>query len=187
MNRPVNGAPQRPPSAMAGRTVFVVLVAVGLGLLVLKNAFDDGGSSASPSTTVAASTTAPGETTSSVPSDIDKQSFKTLVANASGVAGSAGKWTEGLTNLGFAMVTPAANASKSGLPNTTVYFTPGFDAQAALVATTMGAAAPQPWPTTNAPVGDIKDANVVVTLGQDLAGKTPPTSVAPTQPATPAG
>src|SRR5262245_61859466 len=135
MNRPVNGAP-RPSSAMAGRTVFVVLVAVGLGLLVLKNAFDDNGSSASTNTTVAESTTVAGDGTTTTVAAIDKQSFKVVVANASGVAGSAGKWTQGLSNLGYSVL-PATNAAQSGQPTTAVYFLPGFDAQATMVATSI--------------------------------------------------
>jgi hypothetical protein len=33
-------------ASMAGRGVFVVAVAAGIGLLVLKNGFDDGGTTA---------------------------------------------------------------------------------------------------------------------------------------------
>jgi hypothetical protein len=161
-------------SAMAGRTVFVVLVMAGLGLLVLKNAFDDDGSASggTPSTTVHVTTTV-SSSTSSPTTTIDKKAFKVIVANGSGVAGSAGKWTNGLTALGYTML-PATNASKSGLATTTVYFLPGAEDAAHDVATTMGATTVTAWPTANPPVKSISDANVVVVLGQDVANKQPP-------------
>jgi hypothetical protein len=169
------GAPRGASSAMAGRTVFVVLVAAGLCLLVLKNAFDDdgggsGGGSASASTTVAVSTTVP--STTPVTTALDKTAFKVVVANGSGVAGSAGKWTNGLTALGYQMG-KATNAKVSGQATTSVYFLPGFEAAAQDVAATLGVTNVLPWPA-DPPVADIGDANVVIVLGQDVANKQPP-------------
>lgn len=160
-------------SAMAGRTVFVVLVAAGLGLLVLKNAFDDGGggSSGGATTTSAVETTVP--STAPPTTTLDKTAFKVIVANGSGVAGSAGKWTNGLTALGYQLA-PATNAKVSGQAASTVYFLPGFEPAARDVAATMGVTNVVAWPADNPPVAEIADANVVVVLGQDVASKQPP-------------
>jgi hypothetical protein len=162
-------------SAMAGRTVFVVLVMAGLGLLVLKNAFDDDGSASggTPSSTTVHVTTTVSSASSAPTTTIDKKSFKVIVANGSGVAGSAGKWTNGLTALGYTML-PATNATQSGQATSTVYFLPGAEAAAQDVAKTIGATNVAAWPSDNPPVKAIGDANVVIVLGQDVANKQPP-------------
>lgn len=170
---------------MAGRTVFVVLVAVGLALLVLRNAFDDGSASSGGGSDAGASTTTSllvDETTTTTAAAVDPAGFVTIVANGSGVAGSAGKWTDGLQTLGFNML-PATNARQSGQGTTVVYYVFGSDPFGAYVADVIGATSTQPWPTDNPPVLEIGNANVIVVLGQDLANQTPPTALPGEEPA----
>jgi hypothetical protein len=181
VNRPAQNRPA--PSAMAGRTVFVVLIAAGLGLLVLNNAYDDGGgagSGAAPTTSTSSSSTVASSSTSAAPG-VQRSDVKVIVANASGVAGSAGKFTTNLAALGYTTL-PATNASASGQATTKVYHLPANEAGAQMVATDIGAAAPTAWPTTNPPVKDIGAAQVVIVLGQDLANTPPTTGASATTP-----
>src|SRR5262245_60182876 len=121
--------PREPrPSAMAGRTVFVVLVAVGVGLLILRFGFaESGGASVGGSTTTAASsTTVAGDTTTTTISFANTQ---VLVANGSGVGGAAGRVTDTLSNKGYSTL-PATNATQSNQATSSVYYQPGYEAQA---------------------------------------------------------
>jgi hypothetical protein len=99
--------------------------------------------------------------------------FKVQIANASKVSGSAGDLTTQLQGRGF-IVQPAMN-SDAATPKQTatiVYFNPGSEGAAALVATTLGGVAtapmPNPIPTET---GSILEAKVLILLGTDLAGK----------------
>lgn len=165
--------------AMAGRTVIVVLIAVALGLLILRNGFGDtsGGESAATTTTTP-STTAATETTSTTV--LDKASCTVVVANAAGVAGSAGRTTEALAALGYTML-EATNANITGQAETQVYYQPGSESCAGLVAGDLGLTAPAgPLPQPS-PVDNVGDADVVVVLGRDIAigGVPAPATTAP--------
>ena len=124
---------------MAGRGVFVVLVAAGIGLLVLKNGFADGsttggGSTSSSTTAAAVTTTVPGATTTAAP---NPAAAKVLVANGSGISGAAGKVTTFLKGKGLATL-PATDAKTKDYAETVVYYLDGFQQQAANVAQQLG-------------------------------------------------
>ena len=101
-----------------------------------------------------------------------------LVANATNVPGAAGRLTAQLQAAGFQMM-EATNAAgnEEFLDVTKVYVRPGGEVVAQSISLVMGgvalAAMPTPaWITgANAALGD---ATVLVMLGKDLAGKTPP-------------
>jgi hypothetical protein len=112
-----------------------------------------------------------------------------VVANASGVGGSAGAMSTALQTAGYAMGT-AGNSTGEQLATSLVYYVAGdaaAQAVAASVATDMGGLAvsemPQP-PPIDAGLGT---STVLVMLGTDTAGKTladlNPTAVAPPAPA----
>jgi hypothetical protein len=117
------------------------------------------GSSAT-TTTVPPTTTVPAR----APKDV-----KVIVANASAVKGAAGKVNEGLKPLGYNVLAPA-NAATA--PASSVYFTPGYDREAAAIAAALAfpATAVKPLPAPS-PVADIKGANVVVVIGADQAAR----------------
>ncbi|HEX9260534.1 MAG TPA: LytR C-terminal domain-containing protein [Acidimicrobiales bacterium] len=160
--------PREPrPNAMAGRTVFVVLIALGLGLLILKYGFDDSssGSSSGATTTTSSSTTVADASTTTT---IDLTTTQVLVANGSGVSGAAARVSAGLKDKGY-NVLPPTNAKQTGLPTSTVYYQPGYEAQAGQVAQSLGATTTAAM-TSPPPVAALGEADVLVVVGKDLAG-----------------
>ena len=179
------------PTANPARGAALVVVAVVIGLFLLREGLDtseavtadpsDQGSDSSDSgdgsdgsdegddgtTTTTVATRPPGE----VP---------TIVLNDSGIAGAAGTYSDALLAVGYQLTNPdGANADAEGNAATTiVHFAPGFEAEAAAVAAAIGAPdlVPSALPTT--PPGPIAGASVVVVLGTDLAGVTPTTAAA---------
>ena len=113
---------------------------------------------------VATTTTAP---TTTVPARAPKD-VKVIVANASEVKGAAGNAKKALDPVGFNVLAPA-NAAP--VAESSVYFTAGYDRDAAGIAAALGLpgttvkAIPTPAPF------DVKGANVAVVLGADHAQK----------------
>lgn len=162
------------------RGAILVAVAVVIGVLLLRDddaattqvavgsdtageiddgaVVDDGGEVVDPDST----TTTPTTEAVRPPSEV-----KVLVANGSGVNGAAGGATDALEALGYVTATPA-NAER--VPETIVYYTTGFEAEAEALAAAIGAGedAVTPMPAV-APVDDLQLANVLVHLGPDLA------------------
>jgi hypothetical protein len=177
-----------------GSTLSIVLavVAVVVGFLILRNITDDGGSTAGGGT--ATDTTVPSTvditavqtTTTSLPALVT-QGATVIVANASGVPGSAGRMTTELENAGFTTGI-ATNATSGQLEQSIVYYDAANAAAldvANSVARVMGGLAvevvPSPPPIEEASLGD---AGVLVMLGTAQADRTlqelePATVVAP--------
>lgn len=153
------------------RGAALVAVAVLIGVLLLARGLDGddlvpasdgdgdeqtvgtspGGTSSTTATTATAGPRTPGE-------------VRVLVANGSGVAGAAGRRTDELAAAGYATLEPA-NAAP--VPTTQVLFAEGYEADAAAVATAVGAAPGAVQPLPDPPPVDPADANVVVVLGPD--------------------
>ena len=180
-----------------GSTISIVLavVAVIVGFLILNNITDDGGSSSGsagqstsstePTTSDSVSATSP--TTTTEP-PLVTEGATVVVANASGVPGSAGRMTTELATLGFTMA-EATNSTQSGLSASIVQYDPSIAAAQAVaesVARSMGGLTVETLPTPP-PVegGSLNGAGVLVLLGTDEADKTiaqlsaPVASVAP--------
>ncbi len=165
-----------PNNATVG--ALVAVVAVLLGFLILRSVSGDSdvGGSGTPIETVPTETTldptAPTVTT--VPA---LTAFKLQIANASGVAGSAGKLTLEMQSLGY-VTQPALNVAP-GTPkrNTTgIFYLAGCEDNAQNVADRLGGspevgAMPTPVPLET---GTLREACVLILLGTDLAGKTVP-------------
>ncbi len=180
-----------------GSTISIVLavVAVIVGFLILNNITDDGGSTSdgggvpvdSAPENTAGSTVAETSTTTTEPPFVT-EGATVVVANASGIGGSAGRMTSELEALGFTMGT-ATNSTQSGLAASIVQYDPSIAAAqdvAESVARSMGGLTVEPVPTPP-PVegGSLEGAGVLVLLGTDEADKTiaqlsaPVASVAP--------
>ena len=164
-----------------GSTLSIVLavLAVVLGFLILRNITDD--NSASDGGGAAVETTVPSSapvtelttTTTTVP-QLVTTGATVLVANASGVPGSAGRMSDELAAIGFTLAEPT-NAT-SGLEQSVVHADPANAAAQAVaesVARSMGNLAVEPLPAT-IPVegGSLGDATVLVLLGTAQADKT---------------
>lgn len=109
--------------------------------------------------TTAAPTTVPAR----APRDV-----KVIVANASAVKGAAGNAKKALDPLGFNVLAPA-NATP--VAESSVYFTAGYEREAAAVATALTLPGPAVKALPAPPPFDIKGANVAVVLGADQAAK----------------
>ncbi len=163
-----------PPQGSVARGAILVAVAVVIGFLLLRDedavvatgpigaetdaddSGDDGGDDPDETTT----------TTTEAP--LPPAQVKVLVANGSSVTGAAGAQTDQLEALGYVTGTPT-NADGT-VPATIVYYQAGFEAEAAALATAIGApatavAAMPPVP----PVDDLQLANLLVVVGPDIA------------------
>jgi LytR cell envelope-related transcriptional attenuator len=101
-----------------------------------------------------------------------------IVANATKLPGGAAKMTLLMAKRGFQMGNATDAAGNEEFRETTqVYCLPGSEAVAGTVGILLGGVPvnymPTPVPITDANVG-LGDASVLVMLGKDLAGKTPP-------------
>lgn len=171
--------------------VIVAAIAVLLGFLILRdiNRDRDGGATTGPVETQPV-------TTDVVPTDstdvlaptttLARTGYKVLVANASGISGSAGQMSTALQAEGFIVQQPATNAAETvGKQTVTVvYYVPGFESGAAAVSQVLGGVATQPV-ASPPPVesGDLGEATVLVLLGSDLAGKLLPGALPTADPA----
>jgi hypothetical protein len=190
-NAPVISTPSRrsPRQGVGGSpmgsTISIVLavVAVIVGFLILNNITNDGSSAGgggapvdsapADSSNASVETIAPPDST--VP-PLVTAGATVVVANASGVPGSAGRMTTELATLAFEMVEPAINSTQTGLVASIVQYDPGNAAAQAVaesVARSLGGVAVQVVPTPP-PVegGSLNGAGVLVLLGTDQADKT---------------
>jgi hypothetical protein len=162
----------------------LAVVAVVAGFLILRSIFDDddGGSAIEPPVTTplvgATSTTGDGTTPTTTPPTTTPQrvtSATVIVANASGVGGSAAAMSTALEGAGYTLADPT-DATGADIDASVVYFVrgaPGARQTAQSVARDLGGVRVRRMPE-EIPVsgGDIGDATVLVMLGTDAAGKT---------------
>jgi hypothetical protein len=186
---------RRPPrqgvgGSPIGSTLSIVLavVAVVAGFLILNNITGDGpdgGGQAGTATTTVPDTVATTTTTTEPPLVVEGATV--VVANASGVPGSAGRMSDELAGVGFTMADPTNATSR--LEQSVVHADPADPAAQAVaqsVARTMGGLAVEPLPTP-IPVegGSLGAAGVLVLLGTAQADRpiaqlsTPPAVVPP--------
>lgn len=188
--QPTRRPPRKSPNgAPMGSTVSIVVavVAVIAGFLILRNVTND-----------STSTSPGGDTSTTVNTDSSIESTTTLaaidvtpttapivvtgatvlVANASGITGTAGTFSKALGQVGFTMATPTnAAGAEVKLTVSKVYYLPGGEQVAASVAQSMGGVEVAPMPAVvpikNGSAG-LGTATVLVMLGSDLAGKALP-------------
>jgi len=158
-------------------SVIVAAIAVLLGFLILRDINRDRtGEVFEPNIEVptddtsldGASTTLPVETLAP-----NRTGFKIVVANSSGVQGAAGQMTTALQAEQFVVSQPVnADPTVGKLTTTVVYYVPGFESAASMVADVLGGVQILPVPVPP-PIegGSLGEAVVLVMLGTDLAGK----------------
>jgi hypothetical protein len=192
-------ARRRPePTANPARGAALVVVAVLIGLLLLREGLDtseavttndssDGQADGGDASSGDDGSDGTADTTTTTVAVRPPAEVPTIVLNDSGVAGAAGNYSDLLASLGYQLTNPdGANAEIDGdAAATVVYFAPGFEAEAAAVVTAIGApdtVVPAALPAT--PPGPIAGASVVVVIGTDLASVTPTTAGTTTTAAT---
>ncbi len=161
-------------------SVIVAAIAVLLGFLILRDINRDRTGDFDAGTNVPTEDTSldSGETTIPVETmPVNRTGFKVKVANSSGVQGAAGQMTTALQGEQFVVTTPVnADPSVGRLSTTVVYYVPGFESAATMVADVLGGVQILPLPLPppidpNDDDGEIGEASVLVMLGSDLAGK----------------
>lgn len=174
-----DGSFGRSAGVAAGRAAMLLGVAVLLGLLLL-NTTDAEGPRVTTRTTVDESNpTVPGseddEPLDTTPEARPPGEVKVLSANATRTEGAAGRITERLRLAGYNVVLPPTDAPREDA--SVVYFTPGYEVEAQVIAETLGVplTSVRPLPTP-APIPDLRDAHVLVLVGPELANPTPTTS-----------
>jgi hypothetical protein len=170
------------PTVNPARGAALVVVAVLLGLVLLRNGLD---TSEVVTSSNGDDTSTDGGSDDGDGSDSEESTTTTLAArppaevavvvlNGTSVSGAAGKYSTAIGSAGYQMLDPGDAATK--IPATQVFFTPGFELEAAAVALAAGAPAtviPAALPTP--PPGEVGAANVVLVIGADLASLTPTT------------
>jgi hypothetical protein len=171
------------PTANPARGVILVVVAVLIGLFLLRNGIDttvttsgptgaDGGSSTDAGTDGTDSGT-DGTTPSTVglrsPADVP-----TIVLNGSGVSGAAKKYSTALLNKGYNLTNPDGDNATNAVEATQVLYSPDFEQEAAAVAIAIGAPSTSVQALGTTTPGTTAGASVIVVLGADLGAKDPP-------------
>jgi hypothetical protein len=154
--------------------VGLLVVALILGVLLL-NATDGQPpgttvSSGGPAPTAGAPAARAGTTTTSTTSTMPvhaAKDVKVVVANASDAKGAGQRVSDTLKTAGYNTLAPT-NAAVS--KDSFVYFTPGYEREAAAIAQALAfpPTTVKPLPTP-APVADLRTANILVILGSDQA------------------
>ena len=108
----------------------------------------------------------PEQTTTTLPPPRDPAEVTVLVANGANIAGLAGRISDTLKGANFVTIEPTNTAEAQ--QESTVFFTPGYEPEAAAIAELLGgtqtAALPDPLP-----VESIGNANILVVAAADLA------------------
>ena len=189
---------EQPPTGMSGSLTFVraavvlalfvaavaILVAIGTrpsvsgvpstGPTTVPTTVPAGGSTTTAAvgatTTTAATTTTTthhgkkGATTTTVA----PASVSVVVANGTSTNGLAAHYSTVIGAGGWAMKTPIDAATK--VPTSAVYYAPGFQPEAAAIATSVGVKSAAVLPVSSAtPVSGTSGYDVIVVIGQDLS------------------
>jgi LytR cell envelope-related transcriptional attenuator len=172
-----DGSFGRSAGGAAARGAGLLVLAVVLGILLLRAGGGDP-YSRSVSTGSAQVTTAtslpPTATTVTVPLR-PAGDVKVLPANGTSTAGAATNTGNRLRDSGYNILA-ASNTAKAATASN-VFYVPGFEREARVVAQLLGLpdSAVQPLPNPS-PVPDTREANLVVVVGPDLAKAGPPAS-----------
>jgi hypothetical protein len=168
--------PGNGPSSQAalGRGLLILLVAVIIGVLVL-NSLDNKTKKASAKSETTTTTKAKATTTTTTPLR-SPANVKVLVVNASGVSGVAQTASSSLSQSKYSTLTPATATTKES--KTMVYYEPGYEQEAQVLATTLSLplANVSPMPTNKSaiPVSDTAGADILVIIGTDQASSFKP-------------
>jgi hypothetical protein len=182
-------ARRRPTETVANpaRGAALVVVAVLIGLFLLRNGLDTSDVVTSPSTgtnTDLGSTDGSTDSGSTDGTDTTLAStvrlpsqVPTIVLNGSGVSGAAKRYSTVLSGLGYTLTNPEGGNATNNVQATQVLYAIGYDREAVAVAealaTASGQAAPTPTPLGTVQPGTTNNAQVVVVLGPDMGSVNP--------------
>jgi len=168
-----DGSFGRSAGAAVGRGVILLVVAVVIGIVLL-NATDGAppGSQVVAAGTTTKTTKKPSGTTTTtvaptttvaVPAHAPKD-VKVIVANGSTTNGAGKRATDLLRPPGYNVLSPTNTPQNA--PDSSVYFSPGYDKDAAAIAAALQLAPASVKPVPSTPVvADAKGAQVIVVVG----------------------
>lgn len=154
----------------AGKAVFLLVIAVAIGVVLLNTADDtpapEPAGSPTPTTERRQGTTTSARPTTTTAPVRQPRDVKVLAANATTVMGAAGRVRDSLRGQGYNVLAPAqARATNTS----SVFFTPTFEREAQAVAQALALPPTSVKPLPDPPPTDLRGANVVVVIGPDLA------------------
>ena len=162
------------------RGVALIAVAVILGIVLLQatdssdpqtlgNGDDPSGVGDEVTTTIADEDEEELPVTPTTEPPLEPSTITVLVANGASVAGLAGDVTAMVTAAGFEAAAPTNVTPGEEVEESVVYYTPGFEEAAQMVAAAFDPVPEVAALTDPPPVDDLAGANVVVVAGPDLA------------------
>ncbi len=161
-----------------GKAVLVIVVVVVVGWVVLRHGTSSTSAGSTPTTTHAPATTVPSSTavpTTTVPL-VAPANIKLQVLNGVLTGSLAGEWSAKLkANPGYNTL-PPDNATAKVAQSEIYVVTPGYGPEANALAVAVGLPATAVNPTTPPPptapisAADLRQANLVLIIGPDLAG-----------------
>jgi hypothetical protein len=171
------------PTANPARGAVLVVVAVVIGLFLLRNGIDSSttvssdGSDAGVATDEGATDEGATDdaTTSTTAALRTPVEVGVIVLNDSGVTGAAGKYSDAIAAAGYTLTNAEGETSTlpGDRPVTQVLYTEGFEQEAAVLGTSLGVQGTEVQPLGTTLPGPIAGANVIVVLGTDLANVDP--------------
>ena len=175
--RPRGSRPSLPAPSTGTLGAVVAVVALVLGFLILRDVRSDGGSTVTPgdgttATVPSGGSTDPAASTTLPP--LNRGGFTIQVANASGMAGSAGDLTTKLQAQQFVVkAAPNVAPGTAKREKTGVFYVTGCESNAQTVAQVLGGdvevgVMPSPIPLET---GSLGEACVLILLGTDLSYK----------------
>lgn len=175
MNRPAAGGRRSGPDGGVQwfRALLLVVVLIVVGVLILDHTGKSPSSTSSPSTTRprTTSTTAPAPTTTVAL--VPPAQIKVQVLNGLRTGSLAGQWSTKLRTLGY-QTQPPDDATATVSASIIYVVTPGYDAEARQLATSIGLAPTAVSSTlpANAPVPakERTTSNLILVVGPNLAG-----------------
>jgi hypothetical protein len=169
-----DGSFNRSAGTAMGRGILLLGVAFLIGIVLLQQVdapepaarVEAGADSDTEETTTTIAAPVVTTTTAALrqPKDI-----RALAANGTTVKGAGGRIKDRLLAAGYNAL--AATDTKAPVSASAVYFTPGFEREAAVVAQLLGLAPATVQAMPNPPpVADLKAANILVVVGPEVAG-----------------
>lgn len=162
------GGGHGPEGVSKVKAVVLIVVAVVLGVALLRVDRQPGTASAGAATTSTTTTSVPATTTTTTAPVQPTQSVKVLVANGGTVNGAATFFTQKLAKLGWGTLSPTTTSAPAAA--SAVYYADGQKGAAGAIAGDLGLDSSVVRPVTSSvPVAGATAASVVVVVGPDLA------------------
>ncbi|HEY3142408.1 MAG TPA: LytR C-terminal domain-containing protein [Acidimicrobiales bacterium] len=162
--------------ANPARGIALIATAVILGIFLLRNGWEDGSSAAANGANITPPTNEGGQPeggaaattpTTAAPRPAGEVTVK--VMNASGVSGAARKLTDQVSEAGWGITDPTDAPGGTDPATTWVFFLPGYETEAKVLAGQVTADETKTQPLANPPQVDPGPAQLVVILGTDHA------------------